>query len=163
MEVTVKKIKLWRGTIENRAGVLAHTLDPFSAAGTDIQVLMAYRIPGDHAKAAVEVYPIEAGDAALARRAGLAPADIPSLLVTGDNAPGLGAEISRAIASRGINISFLVMQVLEKRYTGVFGFDSENDAKAAALIIRRASASPRRRPAPSAPAAAPAKKAGARR
>jgi hypothetical protein len=44
----------------------------------------------------------------------------------------------------GINMAFLVALVVGRRYSGVFGFESAEDAKQAADIIKRASARPRR-------------------
>lgn len=59
MAVTVKKIVLWRKDVKNhQPGILANALAPFAHAGTDIQVAMAYRVPGDDAKAAIELYPV---------------------------------------------------------------------------------------------------------
>ncbi len=57
MAVTVKKITLWRGKIEDRPGTLADVLAPFAASRADLQVVMGYREPGD-AQAVVELYPV---------------------------------------------------------------------------------------------------------
>ena len=58
MAVTVKKIALWRKEVENRPGILANALAPLANAGTDIHVVMAYRIPREESKAAIELYPV---------------------------------------------------------------------------------------------------------
>jgi len=58
MPVTVKSISLWRKEAENKAGLLAQTLEPLAKAGADLGVVMAYRLPGNEAKAAIEIYPV---------------------------------------------------------------------------------------------------------
>jgi len=140
MAVTVKKISLWRTEVGDRAGALAELLEPIAGAGTDLQVLMAYRL-GTSGRAAIEIHPVtgkKATDAA--RRGGFAEAAIPALLVEGDNRAGLGRDIARAVGDAGISMSFVIAQVLGRRYSAVFGFDSEADAARAAAIVKSAAA-----------------------
>jgi hypothetical protein len=87
MPVTVKSISLWRKEVENQVGTLAHTLEPIAKAGTNLRVLRGYRHPGDGTKAAIELYPIagQKGTAAAAE-AGLMSSSIPTLLVEGRQA-----------------------------------------------------------------------------
>jgi ABC-type sugar transport system substrate-binding protein len=66
------------------------------------------------------------------------PSSIPTLLVEGDNKAGLGHAIAQAIADAGINVGFLVAQVVGRRYSAVIGFDTEADAKKAAPLIKKA-------------------------
>jgi hypothetical protein len=138
MAVTIKKITLWRGRIDNRPGALAGVLEPLANAKADLQVLMGYREPGQP-QAVVELYPVAgAKSTAKARSAGLGPAVQPSLLVSGDNRAGVGHAMARAIGEAGININFLVAQAAGRKYTMVFGFDSEADAESAAKLIKKA-------------------------
>jgi hypothetical protein len=58
MPVTVKSISLWRKEAENKTGLLAQTLEPLAKAGADLGVVMGYRLPGDEAKAVIEVHPV---------------------------------------------------------------------------------------------------------
>jgi hypothetical protein len=141
MAVSVKAIRLWRSEVENKAGVLANALDPLAKGGTDLHVVMGYRYPGNESKAAIELYPIAGKKAAAAARAaGLSAAPIPVLLVEGDNKPGLGYTIARAISDAGINTAFLVAQVIGKKYSAVFGFETNEDTRRAAVLIRKAAA-----------------------
>jgi NAD(P)-dependent dehydrogenase (short-subunit alcohol dehydrogenase family) len=78
-----------------------------------------------------------------ARAGGLSPASVPTLLVTGDNRSGLGHAIARAIADAGINLAFLVAQVTGRKYSAVFGFETEAEARTAAGLIKKATASRR--------------------
>jgi hypothetical protein len=139
MAVSVKRITLWRREVANRPGILAGTLAPLAEAGADLRVVMVYRFPGDESRGAVELAPVTGRRSqAAARRAGLSNSGIPTLLVEGEDRPGTGVAIARAMAEAGINLAFLVAQVVGRRYSAVIGFDSETDARRAAPLIRRA-------------------------
>ena len=138
MALTVKKVSLWRREMDNRPGTLAGILEPLARAGSDLQVAMGYRFPGHETRAAVELAPVASKKSvAAARAAGLQPSGIPTLIVQGDNRPGLGHAMSQAMAEAGINMSFLVAQVVGRKYSAVFGFESESDADRAAALIRK--------------------------
>lgn len=139
MAVSVKVITLWRREIENRPGMLAQVLEPLAGKAADLQVLMAYRFPGDESRGAVELYPVTGKRAtAAAEAAGLTPAtDIPSLLVEGPNRAGIGFETTRAIAESGINLAFLVAQVIGAKFSAVYGFDTDADRDRAAGILKK--------------------------
>jgi len=146
MAVTVKKIVLWRKEVENRAGILAHALAPLANAGTDIHVVMGYRHPGEEFKAAIEIYPVTGRKSVTAaKEAGFSASTIPALLVEGDNRAGLGYATAQAIAGAGINMDFLVAQVVGRKYSAVFGFESDADATKCAAIIRKATAAKKKR------------------
>jgi len=140
MAVTVKKITLWRAKIENRPGTLAAVLEPLAAAKADLQVLMGYREPGQ-TQAVVEMYPVAGAKASgAARRSGLSAASGTSLLVSGDNRPGVGHRIARALGDAGINVNFLVAQATGRKFSMVAGFDSEEDATRASALVKKAGA-----------------------
>ena len=139
MPVTVKNISLWRKEVENQVGSLAHTLEPVTKAGANLHVLMGYRYPGEGTKAAIELYPVAGKKVtAAASEAGLSASSIPTLLVEGDNKPGLGFTIAQAMAGAGINMTFFVAQAVGRRFSAVLGFESEAGAKTAAPLIKKA-------------------------
>jgi predicted amino acid-binding ACT domain protein len=155
MAERVKKIMLWRRDVDDRAGSLARVLEPLAGGGTSLQVVMGYRYPGQGGRAAIEVSPVVGRKAtAAAQGAGLAPAPIPTLLVQGDDQPGLGHALAEAMAAAGINLNFLVAQVVDGRYSAIFGFDSDTDADRASGLIKKAASATRK---------ATRKKAAARR
>jgi len=139
MPVTVKPITLWRKEVDNQPGILAQTLEPFAKGGADLHVVMGYRYPGHETKAAIELYPV-AGKKLLsaAQAAGLTASPIPTLLVEGDNKPGLGHAIARAIAESGVNLAFMVTQVIGRRYSAVIGFENDGDAKKVTPLLKKA-------------------------
>ena len=146
MPVRVRPITLWRAEVDNQPGMLAQTLEPLAAAGADLQVVMGYRVPGDRARAAIEIFPVTGARAlSAAQAAGLSEAAINALHVEGDNnRAGLGHAIAKALADAGINIDFLLAQVSGRRHTTVIGFDSREDADRAIPLIKGAAAAPRK-------------------
>jgi hypothetical protein len=139
MALTVKPVRLWRKEIDNKPGALAQTLEPLATEGADLQIVMGYRYPGHEEKAAIELHPITGKKlSAAAQQAGLSEASIPTLLVQGDNQPGVGHAIAQAIADGGINLDFLVAQVIGGTYSAVVGFDTEADLKQAVPLIKKA-------------------------
>ena len=139
MALTVKKITLWRGEVEDKPGTLGKVLGPLAGAGEDLQVVMGYHYHGGGNKAAIEVSPVKGKKAATAAEgAGLRASSIPTLLVEGDNKAGLGAAIARAIAEAGINIDFLVAQVIGSKFSAVIGFGDEAALREATGIIKKA-------------------------
>lgn len=139
MAVTVKSISLWRKDVENEVGALARTLEPLTKARTNLQVVMGYRYPGEGGRAAIELYPVAGKKATdVASQAGLSASSIPTLLVEGDDKPGLGLAITQAISGAAINLTFFVAQVVGRKFSLVIGFDSEADAKNATPVIKKA-------------------------
>jgi hypothetical protein len=138
MAVSVKKVTLWRGEVQNKPGVLRNVLGPLAKAGADLQVVMGYRYPGNGRKAAIEVCPVTGRKAtAAAKAAGLAASSIPTLLVEGDDKPGLGHAVAQAMADAGINIDFLVAQVIGGKFSAVIGFDQEAESRKAVGLIKK--------------------------
>ncbi len=139
MAVTVQKVTLWRTEVKNQPGVLSNVLAPLAEAGADLQVVMGYRYQNDKRKAVIEVCPVSGNKSTTAAsKAGLAASAIPTLLVQGDNKLGLGHAIAEAIAEAGINVTFLVAQVIDKRFSAVMGFDDEAASKQATALIKKA-------------------------
>jgi hypothetical protein len=140
MPVTVKSISLWRKETDNKTGLLALTLEPLAKAGTDLSVVMGYRLPGNEAKAAIEIYPVAGKKVtAAATETGLVASAIPTLLVEGDNKPGTAHKIAQAIAEAEVDLSFFVAQAIGRKYSAVIGFANDGDAKKAATLIKKAS------------------------
>ena len=139
MAVSVKKVTLWRTEVQNKPGALSGVLAPLAEAGADLQVVMGYHYHGAGDRAIIEVCPVSGEKStAAASKAGLAASAIPTLLVQGDNKPGLGHAIAQAIAEAGINVTFLVAQVIDARFSAVMGFDDEAASKQATTAIKEA-------------------------
>ena len=138
MAISVKRVSLWRASVDNRPGALARILAGQAAAGASLEVVMGYALPGERQHAVVEIHPVKAKKAvAAAQAAGLSASSTPTLLVSGDDRAGVGHAMTRAIAEAGINLSFMVAQVVGRRYSAVFGFESEADAARATALIKK--------------------------
>jgi hypothetical protein len=145
MAITVKKTTLWRKELDNQPGTMGGALEPLAQSGADLQLVMLYRFPGTD-KGAIEVHPVTGRKTiGAARSSGLEPSPIPVLLVEGDNRAGLGYALAKAIGEAGINLSFLMAQVVGRRYGAVFGFENDGDATKAATLIKRVAAPARKR------------------
>ena len=139
MAVSVKRVTLWRKEVPHQAGELANALRPLAQAGANLQVIMAYT---QGSRGFIEVCPVSGKrQTEAAKTSGLVASDQPTLLVAGDDRAGLGYAIARAIADQGISISFDVTQVIGRKYSSVYGFHSEEDARVAASAIKKAAAS----------------------
>jgi hypothetical protein len=139
MAVSVKKVTLWRTEVQNKPGALSSVLAPLAEAGTDLQIVMGYHYHSVGDKAVIEVCPVSGKKTTTAAsKAGLAASAIPTLLVQGDNRPGLGHAIAQAIAEAGINVTFLVAQVIDTHFSAVMGFDDEAASTQATTLIKKA-------------------------
>jgi hypothetical protein len=145
MPVRVRPVTLWRAEVENEPGALARALGPLAEARTNLQAIMGYRLPGDRGRAAVEIFPVRGAKAvSAAESSGLNEAQISALHIEGENRPGLGHAIAKALADAGINMDFFVGLASGDRHATVIGFDSRDDAERAVPLIKRAAAAERR-------------------
>jgi hypothetical protein len=140
MPVSVKRITLWRAEVDNKPGALAALMQPLAGAGANLKVVMGYRHTAvKQGKAIVEVYPVSGRKVTTAAEAaGLSGSAIPTLLVEGDDRPGLGSAIANGVSAAGVNIAFFMAQVVGERYSAVIGFESEEDAGKATPAIKKA-------------------------
>jgi hypothetical protein len=136
MAITVKKTFLWKKELDNHPGAMAEALEPLAEGGADLHLVMVYRFPDAH-KGAIEVHPISGRKLiSIAKSAGLAPSPVPVLLVEGDNRQGLGYALAKAIGNAGISVSFLMAQVVGRRYAAVFGFKNDDDGSSENRRVR---------------------------
>src|SRR5688572_14338039 len=134
MAVRVRPISLWRAEVDHQPGALARTLEPLT--GSNLQVVMGYRLPGSTGRAAIELAPLTGARAtAAAQAAGLRDSGIAALSVEGDDRPGLGHAIARALADAGINMEFLMAQATGGRHSTIIGFENRTDAERAVPLI----------------------------
>jgi len=139
MPITVKKIVLWRTEVDNTPGTLARALEPPAKAGADLKVVMGYRHSAAKGKSVIEIFPIAGRKlTAAAGTGGFGAAPIPTLLVEGDNRAGFGHAIAQGLGAGGVNMTFFVAQVIGRKFSAVIGFETDDDAKKAAPLIKKA-------------------------
>lgn len=127
MTISVKKIHLWRGDVEDQPGALVTTL-----RGRQPEVLMGYSYPGGDRKsrrAIIEIYPAEQPNSTK-----------PTLLIQGEGRLGLSEGFYRALADAGINMDFLVAQTVGDYFSVVVGFATEEEAERAEKVVLNAAA-----------------------
>jgi predicted amino acid-binding ACT domain protein len=153
MSLKVTKLEVWSGEIRDRPGGLAGALRELAGAGASLEMLVARRQPDRPGSGIVFLAPVTGRKAvSAAALAGLAPtAGVSALRIEGTDRPGLGAQLTGAIADAGINLRGLSAAVVGGRFAAYLAFDSREDAEKAAKLIRAAGAAktarkkPRRR------------------
>ena len=139
MALKVTKTKVWVAEIKNQPGGLATCLETLAAAGANLECLIARRQTNRPAAGAVFVTPLK-GRKVLAAAAGLgfhAARRISTLKIEGDDLPGVGARIARAVGGAGVSMRGTTASVIGRKYVCFLGFDSGADADRAAKAIRR--------------------------
>ena len=138
MAVRIKRIELWRTEVPSRPGALAEALEPLAHRNADLKVVRAGATPGSAGRLTIEVYGGEGRRAAVvARAAGFSPTPSTTVLLQGDNRPGLAYAVANAVAWAGIGVRDLDAEVVGTRYSAILTFNSEEDAEKAIAVIRK--------------------------
>ena len=137
MSLTVKRVDVWAASIEDQPGGLAGKLAPLAEAGADLEFVVARRAPDKPGTGVVFITPLE-GDAQTeaAAGAGFAVAEsLHSVRVEGDNAPGIGAQMTKKLAEAGINLRGLSAAVIGERFIMYLALDTAEDADKAMSLL----------------------------
>ena len=137
MSYTIKKVEVWAGDLANRPGTLARVLEGLARAGAQLEFLVARQVTENTSR--VFVAPLKgkkqkqaAGDVGLVPAVGMY-----SIRVEGPDRPGLGADISRCLASDGINIRGASAAAIGRKSVFYAAFKTEDEAKTATRVIRK--------------------------
>ncbi|HMC65919.1 MAG TPA: ACT domain-containing protein [Gemmataceae bacterium] len=138
MAYTVKRVDVWSGEIEDRAGGLAAKLGPLADAGANLAFVIARRQPHIPGRGVVFLGPLSgAKQQKVAQAAGLSKAnDLFALQVEGTNKPGSGYQITRKLADAGINIRGISAGATGTKFVLFVAFDSSADVAEAARLLR---------------------------
>jgi hypothetical protein len=138
MAFEVTQVEVWAASIEDKPGGLADKLSALAAAGVDLEFVIARRAPEKPGTGVVFVTPVE-GDAqvAAAEAAGFSRTEsLHSVRAAGADAPGLGAQITHALADADINLRGLSAAALGGRCVVHLALDTEVDAAEATEILQ---------------------------
>ena len=139
MAVRIKRIRLWRTEVPSRPGALAEALEPLAQGNADLKVIRVRTTPAGTGRLAIEVYGGEGKRAAkVAQAAGFSLMASTTVLLQGDDRPGLAYAVANAIAWAGIGVRDLDAEVVGIRYSAILTFNSEDDAAKAVAVIRKA-------------------------
>jgi hypothetical protein len=139
MSFTVTKVDIWSAKIEDKPGGLARVLGALGEAGADLDCVIARREPSKSGTGVVFLTPVKGAAARKsAQSQGVAPAkNLATLKVEGDDAPGLGARITAAIADAGINLRGVSAAAMGRKFVAYLGFDNAADATKAARALKK--------------------------
>jgi predicted amino acid-binding ACT domain protein len=139
MALEADRVDIWAGGIEDRPGGLAEKLAPLAEAGAELEYVMARRAPDKPGTGVVFLTPIKgARQISAARKAGFHKTkSLFAVRVVGRDKPGLGAEITAALAEKGVNLRGLSASVIGRRFVLWLALDSSADATQAVRILRK--------------------------
>ena len=138
MPVRIKRIGLWRTAVPNRPGAIAEALEALAQGNLDLKVVRVRTMPGGAGRHTVEIYGGEGKRAAMvARAAGFSLAPAATVLLQGDDRPGLAYAVANAVAWAGLVVRDLEADVVGTRYSAILTFNSEADADKAVAVIRK--------------------------
>jgi hypothetical protein len=138
MAVRIKRIRLWRTEVPSRPGALAEALEPLAQGNADLKVVRVRAASASAGRLTIEVYGGEGKHAArVARAAGFSLVPSTTVLLQGDNRPGLAYAVANAVAWAGIGVRDLDAEVVGTRYSAILTFNSEDDVEKAVTVIRK--------------------------
>ncbi len=145
MAYTVSKVDVWVADIPNRSGTLAGVLEGLASAGAQLEFMIARR--ANEATSRVFLAPIKgakqqraASDVGLVRAEGMH-----SLRIEGPDRAGLGLEITRAVADKGINLRGASAAAIGRKAVFYLAVETEQHRKEALQVVRKLLAKKARR------------------
>jgi hypothetical protein len=137
MSYTIKRVDAWAGDFVNRPGTLARVLEALTEAGAQLEFLIGRRVTERTSR--IFVAPLKGRkQQSAAREVGLVPAEsMFAVRVEGPDRRGLGAEMSRAIASAGVNIRGVSAATVGRKSIFYLAFKTPDEAKEAMSILRK--------------------------
>ena len=137
MAYTIKKVEVWVGDTLNRPGTLARILEALTEADAQLEFLVARHATEKTTR--VFVAPLKGKkQKQAADEVGLMPAPgMNALRIEGPDHKGLGAEISRAVATAGINIRGVSAATLGRKSVIYLAFKRPDEATRAANALRK--------------------------
>ena len=141
MKLKVTKADVWAATIEDRAGGLVERLAPLSAAGANLEFVIARRAPEQPGKGVVFVTPV-VGDKQVqaATDAGfLQTGSLHSVRIEGADQPGLGTKMAKALADARINLRGLSAAAIGKKFVAYLALDTVDDTEKAIRSLKNLS------------------------
>ena len=137
MPYTINKVNVWATDVPNQPGTLARVLEGLSNAGAQLEFMIARKV--DESISRVFVAPIKgakqhraASDVGLTRAAGMH-----SLRIEGPDRAGLGAEITRAVSEKGINLRGASAAAIGRKAVLYLAVESEQNLKEAMRVVRK--------------------------
>lgn len=141
MKLEVTTVDVWAASIEDRPGGLAEKLAALTAAGSNLEVVIARRAPEQSGKGVVFVTPLKGSKQIQAATAAgfLQSGSLHSVRIEGPDKPGLGAKMATALAEAGINLRGLSAAAIGAKFVCYLALDSAEDAMKATDTLKKLS------------------------
>lgn len=139
MAMNVSRVDVWAATIEDKPGGLAEKLAALAAAGAQLEFIVARRAPDKPGTGVVFLTPLKgAAQTRAAKKVGFEKTEsLHSVRIEAPDKPGLGAEITRALADAGINLRGMSAAAIGERCVAHLALDDAADAAKAVRLLKR--------------------------
>ncbi|HVM48136.1 MAG TPA: hypothetical protein VMU04_08915 [Candidatus Acidoferrum sp.] len=139
MKLSISRTDVWAATVDDRPGAVAEKLEALSAAGVNLAFIIARRAPEQRGSGVLFVTPVKGvRQVRAAEGAGFQrTSSLHSLRVEGEDKPGLGASMTKALAAGRINLRGLSAAAMGNRSVTYLALDSDTDAARAASILKK--------------------------
>ena len=138
MALEVSRVDIWAGSVEDQPGGLLEKLAPLAEAGVELQYVMARRASDKPGTGVVFLTPVKgARQIQAAKKAGLhKTTSLFAVRAKGRDKPGLGAQITEALAAKDINLRGLSASVIGRQFVMYLTLDSSADATKAVRALK---------------------------
>ena len=138
MGLKVSTVDVWAATLEDRVGGLVEKLAPLSAAGANLEFVIARRAPEKPGTGVLFVTQLTGDEQIKASTdAGfLQTGSLHSVRVEGPDRPGLGTMMAKALADARINLRGLSAAAIGRKFVAYLALDTVDDAEKAMRILK---------------------------
>ncbi len=138
MSYKVNGVEVWAGDILNKPGTLARVLESLNNSGANLEFVIARRAAESTSR--VFLAPIKGKkQKQAAADVGLVPATgMHAIRVEGPDRAGLGADVTRAVADKGINLRGVSAAAVGKKCVTYFAFESPDSLAEATKVVKKA-------------------------
>jgi hypothetical protein len=139
MKLKVTPVDVWAVSIKDRVGGLAEKLAALTAAGSNLEFVIARRAPEQPGRGVVFVTPLKGAKQVKAAEAAgfLMTGSLHSVRIEGADKPGLGAKMTKALSEAGINLRGLSAAGVGTKFVCYLALDTPEDARKATDILKK--------------------------
>ncbi len=139
MKLGVTRAEVWASTIEDRPGGVAEKLSSLAGAGANLEFIISRRTPEKSGKGVVFVTPLKgAKQLKAAAQAGFKRTDsLHSVRVEGNDKPGLGAQMTQALAAAGINLRGFSAAAFGRHFVCYVALDTAEEAAKVTAMLKK--------------------------
>ena len=139
MKLKVTPVDVWAVSIKDRVGGLAEKLAALTAAGANLEFVIARRAPERPGRGVVFVTPLKGPKQVKAAEAAgfLRTGSLHSLRIEGMDKPGLGAKMAKALSEAGINLRGLSAAGVGRKFVCYLALDTPEDARKATDTLKK--------------------------